>query len=1020
MAKSKKNSPVPSEPTISPEAKIKEEISFLRQTFNSLVMRGHYKECFKLIEENLKLLYFKDRWPENFFTTLRLHKRCYPSMELEPAYEDYLCALLRKAGIPWVFSLLLKGSDTAVVWSGDYFKDLAIISEGRGELDEALSYCNLMIKMEPANSNAYLLKGWIWDDMNRPEEATEEFLQALAVSDKNYQAHHALAKLYVKTDKDKALCHIEQALELLPNDAAFHATKARILQKTGNKQGAIAAYEEANTLDPRNPEYPYEKAELLLTEKQTIAAIRQYGKAVALDEKHLPSLKRLAVLLREAQPESALSYINTVTTLEPENVDAALLKAHLHRHLGDDSGAIRQYKRVLELDDRLAAAYGALGYLRLPLDEKKALQAFESAVELEPQNASFHFGKAQALQKSGRTEDAIQEYKQTISLDKENAKAYAELGYLHTQSRPKEAVEYFDRAIALMPENPYYYAAKGEALLLMPHKPAEALESFNQAVLHDPGNAQLQLRLAMLLEQENNLASAVEHYRFAVSLNQTLKDGYYGLARLLCESEPESALPYINSAISLDANNGDYYYIKAQILSQLGLRLEALEQLKKSMYVLPGQNAEVLEELSQMLSGDSLRVALMYINRAIELKPNNSAFICSRANLLYAAGQKSMAFNQYALSSKFDPQNHQALFGAGRILSERKDKKALEYLNKAIALAPDIAAYPACKAAFLARSHETLEQALACYDAAIMLDMQHWPVILEKAELLFKNGDFLSAQESFRRVLLINQDCAQANMRMCILLADQNPQAALRYITHALELEPQIPSHYVWKGRLLQTLGDEDGAEQAFREAINLGEGSAEVYFMLAQALHQKLPETGLKYAYCAAELKPEMTEAHLLCGNIHFMLHEPQEAEECFAKALELSGRCHPALAGLARLRFEKQPDSPEGPELINRALAVDNGNTEYLCLLACMLEAQQPPQLDEALEAISLAVKNAPEQLAYREKLVELLQQKRSFMRLPLEKSTLKRLRHKQAQRLEALRLLEMQPAPVAKPPA
>ena len=95
----------------SPPADAREELSLLRQQCGSLAMRGHYKECFRLVEDNLSRLYFRERWPENFYNTLKLHRRCYPSMQIDSPYEEYLAALLRKKGIPWVFTLFFKSSD---------------------------------------------------------------------------------------------------------------------------------------------------------------------------------------------------------------------------------------------------------------------------------------------------------------------------------------------------------------------------------------------------------------------------------------------------------------------------------------------------------------------------------------------------------------------------------------------------------------------------------------------------------------------------------------------------------------------------------------------------------------------------------------------------------------------------------------------------------------------------------------------------------------------------------------------
>jgi len=140
---------------------------------------------------------------------------------------------------------------------------------------------------------------------------------------------------------------------------------------------------------------------------------------------------------------------------------------------------------------------------------------------------------------------------------------------------------YYDKAIAIAPENPVYHAEKG-MLLAEAGREKEATDCLNTACKYDPGNAQLHVDLGMLLQKAGNRASAVKNYQEAVSLDPNLLPAHKGLAELLEASEPEKALIHVNSAIGLDIeNHAQYFFLKSQIIQRLTGDRRGLEELRK-------------------------------------------------------------------------------------------------------------------------------------------------------------------------------------------------------------------------------------------------------------------------------------------------------------------------------------------------------------------------------------------------------------------------------------------------------
>lgn len=974
---------------------IQEELAFLRQQCNSLQLRGHYAACIKTIEDNLGLLYTKERWPEQFFSLLRLHQKCFPSLRKEQSHQDYTAALLRRNNIPYVIALLLQGTDSSIVWTAEFFRDLALASQSGGDAEAALAYSDLVIKIDPGSSNAYLFKGRILDDMNRGDEAVALYQHALELNGNNRHALNSMARHYLQRSPIKALEYVSKAMESSPGDAKLLGMKAAILKSTGDREGALALLEEAAKIDPYDPAFPYEKAELLLELDRRGSAIPQYRMAISLNNKHVPSLMRLAGFSSEGQPDVALGYLNTVMGLEPQNLDACLLRAALLQRLGDNAAAIQQYKAVLELDPRCHEAMGSLGSLYLLEDAPAdACSSLLQAVEAAPNIAQYHLDKARAHQRLEEPDLAVREYKATVALDQTEARAWAELGYLAAHTKPREAVDYFTKAITYAPESAYYHAAKAELLLRLPVDRTAAIESFDKACLCDPGNAELHLKLGRLLEEAGNDASAVEHYKASLSLDPDCAETYFRLARLRLETHPEQALLYINSAIALSVTVGEYYFLKARILTYLGHNLQAVEELRKAA---PGEQQpgpEVLSELGQLTQNGSPRVALLYMNRAIELVPDNPAYLCERAHLLFLLGQKGKAMEQYEKLLARSPDQPEALFGIGRILAEKKDPKALEYFSKAIAGAPAVAEYHAEKAAFLGENDATWREAVEAYTAAIQLNTRDWTVILGKARLLDTRGEIGAALTEYRRVLLLYPKALEATARTGILLAERKPDAALIYLDQAVKLDPGQSLHYAWRAKVLGSLDRQEDAARDLSTAVELAGAGAGTYFTLASILGGSLPRAALDFCRLALEGRPGEAGYHLLAGDLHAGLLEYSQARERYAAAAALDTASHLPLEKLAQIAYLDHDPLAATP--IDMALASRGDCPVCLALKARVLDEMEGDPAS-ALDCISRAVALDPSHYENRQKLVELLGKRRSLLRLVVEKRKLEKLRRK-----------------------
>jgi tetratricopeptide (TPR) repeat protein len=719
----------------------------------------------------------------------------------------------------------------------DFFKNRALQCEMAEDFMGAVSYCDLCLKLDPANSGVYAIRGRLLDDLERHEEAEAMYRKAVELNDANHIAWHALAKHSSQAEPKAALAEVEKAISLADSEATYYATKSRLLLRLDDFEGALECCDKAIELAPLDAGYVFDKAELLMQDGKEVAAIALYRKAIGLDDKHLPTLWRLARFYEEEQPDMAIGYINTVLSLEPGSQDAKLSKGTLLMRLGETAAALDEFKQLMGIDPKCHEALAGFAAILLDDEPETALSYYERAIALSPKNAGYHSGKARTLERLGDENAAIREYRAVIALDKTDARACARLAALLAAAKPKEAADFYAQAIALAPENAYYLVCKAELLSAMAHGREEAFACYLKAVELDPNNARLHVTVAGYLAEDGNAASAAEHYRQATALDPNNAEAFYRLARLTFESDPESALLYVNSAISLgEEDAAGCCYVKAMILAAIGEKEQALELL----------------------------------GRATELAPKNAGYIVARGNLLYGAGQHKKALEQYRLAARIDSRNGAAALGEARSLEALGNAAAPEAYEKAAKLAPDNAGHPAylLHRARLLDSSEDIAGAAALYRAVLEKEPENMAAV-SRLGFLLRESEPREALVLLDRA--IGQRPAEPLLRMwrgdsLLALGDKGSatreyEAAEELCQEAVQAGPQDAAAHLLLGRLRLALGDEPAALGQFKTAAALAPKNHEALERLA-SLMLALGELGAESALDAAlETKPGCPE---------------------------------------------------------------------------------------------------------------------------------------------------------------
>ena len=238
----------------------------------------------------------------------------------------------------------------------------------------------------------------------------------------------------------QARAEFTAAIQRAPQDHSLHENYAGFLESIGDVKGAVAEWQQARDLLPRNCYPHYKIGQLLAQQGATAEAESPLRQAVALRPNLTEGWFQLANLyLDTGRFDLALAAYQRVCQLEPQE---ALYRAYVGKALSKlnrRAEAIDQYRQAIRLNPTLAEAHFALGDELLASNQvPEAQQEYERVVELQPTNTLGHLNVGVTLARQGQADAALRQFAEVLHLDPRNQQAqeYSERVQAWKSQRP--------------------------------------------------------------------------------------------------------------------------------------------------------------------------------------------------------------------------------------------------------------------------------------------------------------------------------------------------------------------------------------------------------------------------------------------------------------------------------------------------------------------------------------------------------------------------------------------------------
>lgn len=277
---------------------------------------------------------------------------------------------------------------------------------------------------------------------------------------------------------------------------------------------------------------------------------------------------------KDEHPE--LTDVTNKISKDPKNPMLYVARSRMYHQLKQDSLAIIDLKKAIQLDSSKSEYHSALGQILFDhKDVSGSVPYFQKAIELNPNDEVSHLKMAKVFLFTAEYPKAFIEINTVLRANVYNPEAYFLKGMCYKNMKDTaKAISSFQTAVQTDPKFSDGYMQL--ALIHEARKSPLALQYFENAFKADPENMEALYGQGMYWQKQEKYEEAKKVYRRMIGLNPGFAKSYYNTGWILLQQDSaDRALRQFDLAIKNQPDYGDAWFNK-------GICLELLEKPKEA------------------------------------------------------------------------------------------------------------------------------------------------------------------------------------------------------------------------------------------------------------------------------------------------------------------------------------------------------------------------------------------------------------------------------------------------------
>ncbi len=678
---------------------------------------------------------------------------------------------------------------------------------------------------------------------------------------------------------------------------------ARALQANGEIDPAITTWGRVLAADPGDLEANQALLRMLSEgAPETIAPLRALAEAAGAADPE-PWRRLARVLQANGKGEEAFAAWGKVVAADARDVEAnqAILRmlpegapgtiAPL-RGLAEAAGAAdpqpwRRLARVLQANGEIEPAIAAWG--RVLAADPRDLDANQAILQMLPEGAPETIAPLRALAEAAGAADP---------------EPWRRLARgLQANRKVKAALDAWGKVVAADPRDP---EANQALVQMLPDGGAETIAPLRALAEAADGDPQPWRKLARVLQANGEIEPAIAAWDRVLAADRHDLEANQALLRMLPEGGVEALAPLGALAEAAGATNPQPWRRLAKALERNG-QVEAAAEAWRGVLIAAPNDPGAHERLGVLLEElGRVEEAAAHQKAFAETDPSRTKPWKRYARTLEGLGRDAEAFQVWRRLAELEPGDHQAQARLAELL--------LAQGLKARAIAP------------LRAMAETGD------------DLGAWRRLARVLSELSRVGEAVAA---WRKVLEIAPAELEAHAALAELL-EADPAVALPHLRAVAEATPKSPEAWRALARALVSLGDTQGAVEAWRRLLKLDDGDIEAHAALAELVGDR-KMASLPHLTVLVERGPDLVSARRRLALMLEKAGDKAGARQAFERLIEVA------------------PEDPMPHEKLAELLAADGDAPGALVHLRWLAEAA--PERDKAWRKLAAALKSLGE---------------------------------------------------------
>lgn len=366
-----------------------------------------------------------------------------------------------------------------------------------GKIDARLQVLRASRRVTPSTALDFFLLGESARKSGRFEEALALYGSALGVEPKHFWSMNFMALCHLRLDRpEAAVAGYTACIAARPDFLWCYITRGYAYGRLSQFEQALADFDRAIAIDPDRMQIYLNRGRVYLFREDDRGyelAEADFRRAAELRPGQAGPLINLGETYRlQEKLQPALETLTQAAQIDPNNPKVYGIRGLVNVELGAIEAARRDFERSVELDEdptQLAVSYQQLGLIEQRARRfASAVEFYDQALQQDPEAELTVRLRAEALLALGRDEEAIEAFTRWLELAEEPAgDVYRARGLAQAKlGRYREAIN--DYTLSLELENsPNMLSRRGWAYLLQANR--LALQDFDQAIRLNPQNS---------------------------------------------------------------------------------------------------------------------------------------------------------------------------------------------------------------------------------------------------------------------------------------------------------------------------------------------------------------------------------------------------------------------------------------------------------------------------------------------------------------------------------------------------